>query len=171
MNRWIARQREAKTKKDIVIKYVFIDDIRTVKKYRKGKRRIKIITRDGDPVIVNDCDVIDATEVEEAVDDEQDKFVKELEDELKRTKKKKKKKKKKKNTNNNDPNATPTTDTSGVDDDDDEDDEDDNGDTAPNYDDEKNNYDMPATLDELNEPNPDDIDPEEIPTEVKIIYL
>merc|ERR1712083_33217 len=45
--KWINRQRDTHTKKGIIVKYVFIDDIRKIKVYKKRKNRIKIRTREG----------------------------------------------------------------------------------------------------------------------------
>merc|ERR1712154_634101 len=67
--KWINRQRDVHKKKGVVVKYVFIDDIRKIKVYKKGKNRIKIRTRDGGEVIVKDVQIVEASEVEEAADD------------------------------------------------------------------------------------------------------
>merc|ERR1712083_408456 len=45
--KWITRQRDTHDKKGIIVKYVFIDDIRKIKVYKKRKNRIKIRTREG----------------------------------------------------------------------------------------------------------------------------
>jgi len=79
-------------KKGVIVKYAFIDDIRKIKVYRKGKNRIKIQTVDGGEVIVRDIQIVEASEVEEAADDMIDDVQKEIEDEFKKKKKKKKKK-------------------------------------------------------------------------------
>merc|ERR1711897_132040 len=91
--KWINRQRDVHKKKGVVVKYVFIDDIRKIKVYKKGKNRIKIRTRDGGEVIVKDVQIVEASEVEEAADDIIDEVTQEIEAEFKKKKKKKKKKK------------------------------------------------------------------------------
>ena len=55
-HKWINKQRNLNKNKKIVVKYCFIDDIRKIKVYRKGKRRIKVKTRDGGEVIIRDVD-------------------------------------------------------------------------------------------------------------------
>ena len=74
-----------------MVKYVFIDDIRKIKVYKKGKNRIKIRTRDGGEVIVKDVQIVEASEVEEAADDIIDEVTQEIEAEFKKKKKKKRK--------------------------------------------------------------------------------
>ena len=76
-----------------MVKYVFIDDIRKIKVYKKGKNRIKIRTRDGGEVIVKDVQIVEASEVEEAADDIIDEVTQEIEAEFKKKKKKKRRKK------------------------------------------------------------------------------
>jgi len=90
--KWINRQRDVHKKKGVVVKYVFIDDIRKIKVYKKGKNRIKIRTRDGGEVIVKDVQIVEASEVEEAADDIIDEVTQEIEAEFKKKKEKKKKK-------------------------------------------------------------------------------
>merc|ERR1712228_196001 len=77
--------------KGVIIKYAFIDDIRKIKKYRKGKNRIKIVTRDGGEVIVKDVQIIDASEVEEAADDAIDEVQVEIDNAFKEKRKRKRK--------------------------------------------------------------------------------
>ena len=84
------RQRDVHKKKGVVVKYVFIDDIRKIKVYKKGKNRIKIKTRDGGEVIVKDVQIVEASEVEEAVDDVIDEVTQEIEAEFKKKKKRRK---------------------------------------------------------------------------------
>eukprot|EP00486_Rosalina_sp_Unknown_P012863 CAMPEP_0201578218 /NCGR_PEP_ID=MMETSP0190_2-20130828/24999_1 /ASSEMBLY_ACC=CAM_ASM_000263 /TAXON_ID=37353 /ORGANISM="Rosalina sp." /LENGTH=1479 /DNA_ID=CAMNT_0048011165 /DNA_START=92 /DNA_END=4531 /DNA_ORIENTATION=+ len=91
--KWINRQRDVHKKKGVVVKYVFIDDIRKIKVYKKGKNRIKIRTRDGGEVIVKDVQIVEASEVEEAADDIIDEVTQEIEAEFKKKKKKKRRKK------------------------------------------------------------------------------
>jgi len=122
--KWITRQRDV-AKKGIVVKYVFIDDIRKIKVYKKGKRRIKIRTRDGGEVIVRDVQIVEASEVEEAADDVIDEVTQELEEEFKKTRRKKKKRKK----------------TGAEDGDDDDDDEDASDEDLDDEDDEPQNLD------------------------------
>ena len=74
------------------MKYVFIDDIRKIKVYKKRKNRIKIRTRDGGEVIVHDVQIVEASEIEEAADDIVDEVTQELEKEFKKRKRRKKKK-------------------------------------------------------------------------------
>lgn len=91
INRWIQRQRDTKKNKGIVVKYVFIDDIRKIKVYKKRKNRIKIRTREGGEVIVHDVQIVEASEIEEAADDIVDEVTQELEKEFKKRKRRKKK--------------------------------------------------------------------------------
>ena len=74
-NKWIRKQRDLAKNKKIVVKYVFIDDIKKIKVYRKGKRKIRVKTRDGGEVVIRDVDVVEATDIEEEADDEIDREV------------------------------------------------------------------------------------------------
>merc|ERR1719474_98905 len=91
--KWINRQRDTHKNKGLLVKYVFIDDIRKIKIYKKRKNRIKIRTRDGGEVIVHDVQIVEASEIEEAADDIVDEVTQELEKEFKEKRRKKKKKK------------------------------------------------------------------------------
>jgi len=113
--KWINRQRDVHKNKGVVVKYCFIDDIRKIKVYRKGKNRIKIKTVDGGEVVVKDVQIVEATEVEEAADDMIDEVTQEIEAEFK---KKKKKKRKKVGANSDDEDAYEEVDDDGGDDDD-----------------------------------------------------
>merc|ERR1712244_138325 len=81
--KWITRQRDTHDKKGIIVKYVFIDDIRKIKVYKKRKNRIKIRTREGGEVIVRDVQIVEATDIEEDADDMVDEITQELEKEFK----------------------------------------------------------------------------------------
>merc|ERR1712173_359831 len=89
--KWVNRQREIAKNKGVIVKYAFIDDIRKIKKYRKGKNRIKIVTKDGGEVIVKDVQIIQASEVEEAADDVIDEVQIEIDNAFKEKRKRKKK--------------------------------------------------------------------------------
>eukprot|EP01083_Nonionella_stella_P072099 194180_1 len=87
--KWIARQREIHKEKNIVIKYVFVDDIRKLKIYKDQTSRARIQTFEGHEVIVKDIEVTSTTEYDEIADEVLDKLMVEIEDEL-HTKKRRK---------------------------------------------------------------------------------
>lgn len=80
--KWVERQRDVHRKSGVVVKYVFIDDIRKIEVYKKRLNRIKIHTRDGDKVTVRELQIVDAPEWDESVDETIDEMTQELQLEL-----------------------------------------------------------------------------------------
>merc|ERR1739848_222598 len=80
--KWIAKQKELSREKDIVLKYVFIDDIDKVKLYTENTSKVRLSTHEGSEVVLKEIEVINTTEQDGIADQVIDALLSEIQSEF-----------------------------------------------------------------------------------------
>lgn len=82
LKRWIQKQQQILDSKDVVVRYIFMENIQTIKLYGDNTSKIKIVTKDGGEVILRDVAIEKVSDLEMQIDDNIDELAREIDEEF-----------------------------------------------------------------------------------------